>query len=232
MITRRRRPLILLLALLAATVPVAPAEALYAPHDSVVSADPADGTPHVLDGKVTTILPLGNRVYVGGTFTQVQEEGADRPVLTRQGLFAFDPATGAVDSGFVADFDISPDPADDRAVETLVPSPDGPWIFVGGSFGLLNGTTARKVVKLHTATGGRDPGFNVAVHSPVKDLAVTGNRLILAGNFTSVNSQERLGLAAVNVGSGGLDPNLAVPFTVPRRGAVPRVETIAVSPDG
>ncbi|MEW6471643.1 MAG: hypothetical protein AB1679_05190, partial [Actinomycetota bacterium] len=230
MTPRLRRVLGLLLGML--VLSPAGAEGLSSPHAGVVSADPADTTPHVLDGKVTAILPLGNRVIVGGTFTQVREAGAGQPVLTRRGLFAFDPATGAVVPGFVADFDIDPDPAVDRAVEALAPSPDGRSVFVAGSFGQLNGVAVDKLVKLDGATGVINPGFKVTVRSAVKDLALSGQRLYLAGVFTTVNGQARSGLAAVDAGTGTLDANVNVPFTDPFQGAVPRVETIAVSPDG
>src|SRR5207237_1095231 len=56
----RRRILVVLLAALA-LLP-AGAEALYAPQSGVVSANPADTTPNVLDGMVTAIVPLGNRI--------------------------------------------------------------------------------------------------------------------------------------------------------------------------
>src|SRR5438445_1499106 len=54
------------------------AQALTQSQPAVVSADPADTTPNVVDGKVTAILPMGNRIYVGGTFTQVKNAGDDR----------------------------------------------------------------------------------------------------------------------------------------------------------
>src|SRR5688572_33368768 len=115
MFSRRRRLLGLAVAVLALLPGTA--VALYAPHAGVVSANPTDNTPNVLDGKVTALLPLGNQMIVGGTFTQVQEAGVGKPVLSRQGLFAFDRATGVVFPGFVANFDISPDPVADRRSE-------------------------------------------------------------------------------------------------------------------
>ena len=166
MISRRRRSLVLAMALLA-LVPAA-AEALYAPQAGVVSANPADNTPNVLDGMVTAIVPLGNRMIVGGTFSQVQEVGAGKPVLSRHGLFAFDPGTGAVDPAFVPSLDVSSDPAVDRSVQALAPSPDGRSVFVGGSFSQLNGAAVAKLVKLDGTTGVLDPTFHVTVSSSVK----------------------------------------------------------------
>jgi hypothetical protein len=230
MFSRRRRLVGLAVAVLALLPGTA--VALYAPHSGVVSANPSDNTPNVLDGKVTAILPVGNRMIVGGTFTQVQEAGAGKPILSRRGLFAFDPATGAVTPGFVANFDIDPDPVVDRAVEALAASPDGQSVFVAGSFGQLNGLAVDKLVKLDATTGAVKAGFKVAVKSAVKDLAVAGTRLYMAGVFTSIGNQARGGLAAVDVTTGALEANVDIAFTDPFQGLIPRVETIALSSDG
>ena len=160
-----RRSLVLVLVLAVLALVPGPARALYAPHAGVVSANPADHTPNVLDGKVTALLPLGNQMIVGGTFTQVQEAGVGKPILSRRGLFAFDRATGVVFPGFVANFDIDPDPVVDRAVEALAASPDGQSFFVAGSFGQLNGLPVDKLVKLDATTGALKAGFKVAVKS-------------------------------------------------------------------
>ena len=230
MISRRRRSLVLAMALLA-LVPAA-AEALYTPQAGVVSANPADNTPNVLDGMVTAIVPLGTRIVVGGTFSQVQAVGTGQPILSRHGLFAFDPGTGAVDPAFVPSLDVSSDPAVDRSVQALAPSPDGRSVFVGGSFSQLNGAAVAKLVKLDGTTGVLDPTFHITVSSSVKDIALSGSELYVAGDFTTFDSQARGGLAAVDVTTGALDANLNIPFTVPNQGSTPRVETIAVTPDG
>ncbi|MEW6472214.1 MAG: hypothetical protein AB1679_08080 [Actinomycetota bacterium] len=217
------------LVLLASSLPAG--RALYAAHDTLVSADPADATPHVLDGKVEAILPMGNRIYVGGSFTQVRNADESR-VIPRAGLFALDPATNKVDETFVANFDVNPDPALDRGVKALAPAPGHNELFVGGEFGTLNGAAARKLVKVNAVTGAADPAFNVSVSAAVKDLAISGSRLFLAGNFSSVGGQARAGLAAVDTATGALDSAVDVAFTNPRQGNEARVETIAVSPDG
>src|SRR5581483_4296226 len=230
MVSRRSRLLVPLLALLA-LVPAA-AQALYSPQAGVVSANPVDNTPNVLDGMVTAIVPMGSRIVVGGTFSQVQQAGSGQPVLTRQGLFSFDPATGVVDPGFHPSLDVTSAAGVDRSVQAMAPSPDGHSVFVGGSFGQLNGSAVNKLLKLDATTGALDPNFHVIVTSAVKDVAVSGSKVYLAGDFTSVDGQSRGGLAAVDATTGALDPGLNVPFTVPNQGSAPRVETIAVSPDG
>ena len=208
-----------------------PGRALYHAHDRVVSADPADATPHVLDGKVETILPMGNRVYVGGSFTQVRNADDSR-VIARRGLFALDPATNRVDETFAADFDVTPDRGQERGVKALAPAPGHNDLFVGGEFGTLNGAAARKLVKVNAVTGAALSGFNVSVSAAVKDLVVNGQRLFVAGNFATVEGQPRTGLAVVDTDTGALDPDVDIAFTVPRQGTEPRVETIGLTPDG
>src|ERR671918_461052 len=186
------------LLLLGSTLPAG--RALYAPHDTLVSADPADATPHVVDGKVDAILPMGNRIYVGGSFTQVRNASESR-VITRRGLFALDPATNKVDETFVADFDVNPDRTQDRGVKALAAAPGSNELFVGGEFGTLNGAAARKLVKVNAVNGAVDPAFDASVSAAVKDLVVNGSRLFLAGNFTSVGGQSRWQVALLDVGS-------------------------------
>ncbi len=189
----------------------------------VVSPVPAADTPHVLDGEVFAILPVGNRVYVGGNFTQVRNAG-NQAILPRRGLFAFDATTGLVDPAFVADFD--------GAVEALAAAPGSIDIFVGGDFGVLNGMLRRKLTRISGATAAPAAGFSVSVTSAVNDVVVAGDRLIFGGAFSSVNGTPRGGLAAVSVATGVLDAGLDIPFTAPRLGPTPRVRSIAVSPDG
>jgi hypothetical protein len=234
--TRCRRSLVLLIALTVGLVfPLQAGHALYATHDHVVSADPDNSTPQVLDGKVTAILPLDHRVVVGGTFSQVQEEGRSEK-LTRRGLFAFDTSTGQVDRNFVADLDVDPTPSVSRGVEALATTTDGASIFVGGDFGSVNGSARRKLAKLAAGTGAVDPSFSVSITQTVKDLVVSGERLFVAGAFTSVSGTTRNGLAALDAGTGAVDPDVDIPFTTSRtisgRATTQRVETIALTPDG
>ncbi|MGH8999868.1 MAG: hypothetical protein ACRDY7_10825, partial [Acidimicrobiia bacterium] len=124
---RRRLPLAVVLAGAIGLTGRPNGEALYRTHSGVVSENPADDTPHILGDtefpvmagerlKVNAILPMGGRVYVGGTFTGVKE-GTGSAKHARSGLFAIDAGTRKVVAGFVANFD--------GAVEALAPAPDG-----------------------------------------------------------------------------------------------------------
>ena len=70
------------------------AGAVQSGHVGVVSLNPADTTPHALDGRVLAIAEVGDRIVVGGTFTRIRSARSTTPIRRRY-LFAFDPATGA-----------------------------------------------------------------------------------------------------------------------------------------
>lgn len=73
--------------------------AVQMPQPSIVSADPADESPHVSDGSVRAILQIGDTVVVGGTFTEVREHGSTQPIK-RSRIFAFSASTGKVSPTF------------------------------------------------------------------------------------------------------------------------------------
>ncbi len=86
--------------LTAATLPSA---AVNADHGNrVVSANPADVTPHVMNGSVNAITQVGNKIIAAGTFTSVSPAGTFGNTgddLVRNRIFAFDATTGAIDTG-------------------------------------------------------------------------------------------------------------------------------------
>ena len=196
------------------------------PNDVVVSANPANWTPRVLDGKVLAIVQVGNTMVVGGQFTQVKRPGG--PVLSRSNIFAFDAATGTIDPNFV--------PKLDRAVEALAPGRSGRSVLVGGRFNTVNGQARKGLVKLDLNTGQRVRGFAARPNSAVFDLARANGKLFVAGNFSKVSGTPRSALAAVDAASGALDPNFNLLYTHPRStsettGSI-SVTDIAATPDG
>ncbi len=200
-----------------------PAIAAVSPgHQVIVSDDPADWTPHVQGGRVNAIVVAGNKVIVGGDFTQVRRSNSST-FLPRNFLFAFDRTTGAIDTAFV--------PILDGAVETLALAPNGQSVFVGGLFNAVNGTTRRKVALLNTANGQLVTTFQANASAKVLDLAVVGSRLYMAGAFATVKGVAAQGLAAVDTTTGNVDPGVNFTFTNPRSGS-PRVLKIDVTLDG
>ena len=64
-------------------------------HSSVVSANPVDWTPHVLDGTVWSMALVGDTVVVGGAFTKVADSSR-RQTLERKNIFAYGLRDGAI----------------------------------------------------------------------------------------------------------------------------------------
>lgn len=219
---RHRRAVVALIITVALTGGTA--RATNVPHDIIVSDDPVDWTPHVLDGKVKSIVQIGSRVVVGGSFSRVQQPGG--PEVERANIFAFEVTTGALDAGFA--------PNVDGVVEALAAAPDGRAVFVGGAFTTVNGTEQKRLAKLNLITGQADPLFDVTITSgaSVEDLVVRGNRLFMGGAFSVVNGVARGRLAAVDAVTGAVDPSLDLPLSEKHNGGTLRVEKMDVTPDG
>ena len=126
-----------------------PASALNVPHSTVVSADPANWTPHMTDGTVYKFAAAGNRVYAGGSFTSLRNANSSQ-VLNRPYLVAMNRDTGQIDTGFNAVLN--------GPFEALATAPDGLSIYVGGRFTKANGVSALRIVRLNAVTGGIWPG--------------------------------------------------------------------------
>lgn len=233
---RRRRALVAAAAGTAAVAltTVAPVPSLASggdlvAHDLVVSAVPASWTPQVKDGEVWAIQQVGSSMVVGGSFTQVSPSSGS-PIHARSNIFAFNATTGAINTAF--------NPSINGRVQQLLPGPTSNTVYVTGSFGTVNGQTG-KVFLLDVSTGGivstfRAPGINGAV----LDIARSGNRLYLAGNFKVVGGTAHGGLASLNATTGALDPfvniNVSEHHNYDGTGAqgVVGVRRADISPDG
>ncbi|WP_283139169.1 hypothetical protein [Rhizohabitans arisaemae] len=215
-----------LIALAWASAVPAPAAGGTVPHRRVVSADPADHTPHVLDGIVNAFAIVGDRVVVGGSFTEVQEASTrqgEGERFDRRNVFAFDLATGRVDRGFAPDLD--------GTVWALAPG-DGGTVYAGGSFGWVDAEPRPGLTRLRLADGAPVPGFAVAGVSggSVFALARRGSHLYVGGDFTAVGGS-RTALARLDAANGGVDPSFKVTPSHPREGAT-KVYALAVNRQG
>jgi len=240
-ISSRRRALPVLagsaLVLLGATV--APALAVNADHgNAVVSSNPANYTPHVMNGSVNAITQVGNEIIAAGTFTRVSPAGTYGDTsddLVRNRIFAFDATSGAIDTSF--------DPNLGGAANSL--DTDGTNIYVGGSFGSVGGSSAFKRVVKMTADGVVDTTFRAVPNSGVNEVVLRGSRLYLGGGFTTIKSgsvtSHRAALAALDPSTGAALPDVNVPFTGVydpnnnydgKMGGSTNVKRFDVTPDG
>jgi len=208
------------LGVLSLLVTQAPADAQLTPHSVVVSDNPADWTPHVLDGRVNAVLEVGDQIVVGGTFTQQREWDAADPE-SQPYLFAFDATTGALSAGFKPELD--------GAVEALAASPDGRTIYVGGSFTTVNNTPHSRLAEVDLSNGNVSHQFTADANDVVQELRIRGTDLFVSGKFTEIGGEARSGLALLDAGSGEVDAGFDIAFTDPPQStmAVPEFDITA-----
>jgi PKD repeat protein len=164
---------------------------------SLVKQVPVSGTPHVLDGRVSSIAQVGNTIVLGGTFTQTRNNDSTT-VIARSRLVAFDKTTKQISTTF------APNPNGD--VEVVLPAPDGKSVYVGGSYSSIAGAAVKNLAQINVADGSRVTGFNPAtVDGRVLDLRLSNNRLWIAGAFTHVAGKAQKALATVNPLTGKFD---------------------------
>ena len=216
-----RRPLFTATALTcAALLGATPATADPAP-SAVVSANPVDFTPHVLDGTVWALAVVGDTVVVGGSFTKVQDS-ARKTTYARKNIFAYGLKDGTIRS-FA--------PAIDSAVYALAPGARN-TVYVGGGFKTVNGAAQRGLARVAISTGARITGFRAKINwGDIRTLQARGRRLYAGGTFSKVNGINRIGLVRVNAGSGAVDARFNVRISAPGLSR-PRVEHFDLSPDG
>ncbi len=205
---------------------VPPSAAVSTPQDRLVSENPVDWTPQVLDGTVQALAQVGSKMIVGGSFTSVAP-ASEYSTISRPYLFAFDRSTGVIDADFT--------PQVDGEVDALVAGADGASVYVGGAFHTVNGQAAKGVVKLSIATGSTIGAFDARTNGAVKTLRLApDNRLLyVGGQFTTIRGVARQRLAGVDATTGnvGQSLNLAVTGTAWGVGTT-TVRALDVTPDG
>jgi trimeric autotransporter adhesin len=145
------------------------------------------------DGAVRTILRVGSKVYIGGSFTSV----AGKP---RTNLAAINANTGRL-TGWA--------PKPNGQVRALAASPNGTRIYAGGAFTSVSGNAHPHVVAISASTGRVDRRWKTGTDSAVLSLATSGSRVYLGGRFLKVNGRKQARLAAVEGATGKLSPRWA-----------------------
>ncbi|SEG74283.1 protein of unknown function [Nonomuraea solani] len=185
------------------------------PHSRVVSADPIDSTPHVLDGIVNAITVVGGTVVVGGSFSEVSD-AARTTTYPRDNLFAYDLATGRVLPGFA--------PSVAGPVYGLAAGERG-TVYVGGEFHGVDQMRARALTRLSLADGALVPGFAPRIGGGmVTSLVRQGTKLYVGGDFIS----PRTALARLDAATGAADPGFTITPDGPLTSAA-KVYALAVS---
>ncbi|MEU7002804.1 hypothetical protein [Nonomuraea sp. NPDC046570] len=190
-------------------------------HERVVSADPVDTTPHVLDGIVNAIVLVGDTVVVGGAFSEVGD-AARTTVLARDNLFAYSLSTGRILPDFA--------PVVDGPVSALAAGGGG-TVYVAGGFTSVNHARGRALVRLGLADGSVVPGFTPRISGgAVSTLARRGSELYAGGDFDHVGGIPRPALARLDATTGQPDPRFTITPGSPLTSKV-KVHAIALSRD-
>jgi len=175
----------------------------FSTHSEIVSTNPAEFTPDVLDGKVLAIAPIDtDLVVVGGDFTQVRD--ASGVTMNLPYIFAFRRSTGLIETSF--------DPVLNNEVSSLVGGTDESSVYVGGYFTTVNGQTNRKGITKLDLEGDRITEFKGRTNARVKDLALVNDILYVAGTFSKYLSTPIELLVATDATTGEPLPSLNFDF--------------------
>jgi hypothetical protein len=176
---------------------------------------------------------VNGEVVVAGAFTEVCSPAdtgyADCPTdVTRDYMFAFNLATGAIDPDFA--------PTVNDPVLSVVAGPDN-TVYAGGLFTTVNGASAGGIVQLNVDPGQSNDGttvsgFTTQTDGAVNQLALNGSALYLGGTFDTVNGTAETGVARVNATTGAVDTSFSITLGDPITGTTLQVLTLAVTPNG
>jgi WD40 repeat protein len=217
---RRLLAAALLLVAASATGVATPASADMA-QSRVVSADPVNFTPHVLDGTVWTLALVGDTVVAGGSFTKVTD-AARTTTYARTNVFAY----GLTD-GKIRPFA----PKVDGAVYALAAGASN-TVYLGGAFKTVNGTAERGLTRVSVDSGARISTFTAQINwGDVRAMSLSRGWLYAGGTFSAINGTARTALARMNPISGALDTGFDARLTAPGLDRT-RVEHFDISPDG
>lgn len=183
-------------ALAAAALACAPSAAWAAAGGSV-NPTPASFTPSIAttstDGStelIRQLTPCGSSMYAVGRFTSIKQGGA---TYSRNNVFSFDATTGAMTS-FA--------PNVNGQVNSIALSADCSRAYLGGSFTAVGAATVSNLAEVSVSTGAVVAGFASSAGNKVNNLLLTGNHLLVGGQFSSLNGSTKKYLVSVNPSTG------------------------------
>ncbi len=192
---------------------------------SVIAEALANSQPEALfpslDAPAEALAVDSRRIYVGGRFTQVVTPSP--PAVGRFRLAAIDARTLGLEPSW------TPTAVTDAIVtiSTMVLSPDGRRLYVGGDFSRIGGQLRDNLAVIDTEKGAVIPDWNPGVSGPVRSLTLSpdGAILFVGGEFTGLaGGQAHDYLAAIDTLTA-----TAAPWRVDADGPV---LSLALSTDG
>ena len=169
-------------------------------HTRIVSSTARTDTPYIANGEITDLEYIGNRVFVVGGFTSIQNQApGNTTTYNQRSVASFNINTGLVDANFRPTFD--------GGVTEIEASPDGSKLFVVGRFNTVNGVTKRKIASINPVTGATVTGFTANANSAATAVDVSNDTVYVGGQFAKVNSQDRVSLVALDSTTGAVRSN-------------------------
>jgi hypothetical protein len=161
---------------------------IWAP-SALAAISPTPDSTWQTNGRVLAIAVSGSTVYLGGTFTEVEDHTGQTAV--RNHVAAFNVSTGAVTSWA---------PNASGAVRAIAVS--GSTVYLGGDFTTIDGKNRKRLGSV--STSGTVTSFKAHANASVFGITIIGSTVYAGGNFTTINSTARTRLAAVNATTGAL----------------------------
>lgn len=158
--------------------------------------------PVVLDGRVWAHAQVGDRIFVGGDFQQVQLTNGT--VIDQAYIFAYDIDTGVVDPNFR--------PVVNNVVRSLEAADDGSGLYVGGKFFKWDNAFPIRIARLDAA-GNLDTNFSASASAQVLDIEEVGDQLYFVGDFTNASGVAVTGIAKADAATGAIDASFTPQIT-------------------
>lgn len=175
-------------------------------HIGLVALSPSTSLPlnnfnAVLDeGEVLSfaLSPDGRTLYAAGNFSGVNG-------ISRSNIVALNTSDGAV----VSAFNVAMDSND--AILKIVLSEDGSTLYAGGFFSTIGGKSRSNLAAINTADGTVLDSFVPDPDASVDSLVLSrdGSHLFVGGDFTTIASASRSGLAELVAADGAIVPAFA-----------------------
>ena len=160
---------------------------------AIVGSKPAPS--YQANGRVAVVVISGNTAYLGGKFTSMRPAG--NPIgtgeVTRNHAAAINLTTGAL---------LPWNPNVNGIVEAIEVDPTTHTVYLGGGFGLVNGSVSRKkIAAVNDSAGTVIKAFKTTVNGEVRGIDLSNGQLYLGGAFTL----PRANSAAVNPATGAFN---------------------------
>lgn len=150
------------------------------------------------NGIVWAMAESNGVMYVGGTFTAVRPPGTAAGAAGSRSAVnfaAFDAYTG---SPTACSLSVTGGSATVRAMDV---SPDGRTLYIGGSFGTVNGVFTTRIAAINLPGCTVNTSFKpAAVSATVRAIEATASAVYFGGDFKTVGTAARSRLAAVSAG--------------------------------